>query len=154
MNAINCDDPEARCAEGNLFRFNGEDASFVVEGLVNGQSTGPLPHGERMILPNTLAGTTNSLAIKLRGTTYDICSLNDMNISQPQDVGVLVSEVPQGALAHHALLVARRAPRSASARGHAPVVRDRTDGEEPHLVDRPQHDDPDEWQQWIQRVIP
>ena len=97
MNAINCDDPEARCAEGNLFRFNGEDASFVVEGLVNGQSTGPLPHGERMILPNTLAGTTNSLAIKLRGTTYDICSLNDMNISQPQDVGVLVSEVPQGA---------------------------------------------------------
>ncbi|MEL6563847.1 MAG: hypothetical protein AAGK30_01560 [Pseudomonadota bacterium] len=97
MNAINCDDPEARCAEGNLFRFNGEDASITVEGMVNGQSTGPLPHGERMILPNTLEGTTNTLAIKLRGTTYDICSLNDMNVTQPQDVGVLVSEVPQGA---------------------------------------------------------
>lgn len=97
MNAINCDDPEARCAEGNLFRFNGEDTSLTVEGLVNGQSTGALPHGERMILPNTLEGTTNTLAIKLRGTTYDVCSLNDMNITQPQDVGVLVSEVPQGA---------------------------------------------------------
>ena len=97
MAAINCDDTEARCAEGNLFRFNGEDASMTVEGLVNGQSTGPLPHGERMILPNTLEGTTNRLAVKLRGTTYDICSLDDMNITRPQDVGVLVSEVPQGA---------------------------------------------------------
>ncbi|QUJ78134.1 hypothetical protein KDD17_17485 [Sulfitobacter albidus] len=93
MNAINCDDSEARCAEGNLFRFNGEDANFTVEGLVNGQSTGPLPHGERMILPNTLAGTTNTLAVRLRGTTHNICNLNDFNITSPQDVGVLISEV-------------------------------------------------------------
>ncbi|WP_299692256.1 hypothetical protein [uncultured Tateyamaria sp.] len=97
MAAINCDDPEARCADGNLFRLNAENASLTVEGLVNGQSTGALPHGERMILPNTLDGTTNTLAVKLNGTTHNICSLDDMNITRPQDVGVLISEVPQGA---------------------------------------------------------
>lgn len=97
MVAINCDDPEARCAEGNLFRFNSESGGMTVEGMVNGQSTGPLPHGERMILPNTLPGTANSLSLRLQGTTHEICNLNDMNITQPRDVGVLVSEVPVGA---------------------------------------------------------
>lgn len=94
MAGILCDDPEARCAQGNFFRFNGENSDLVVEGLVNGQSTGPLPHGERIILPNTLSGTTNQLSVRLRGTTYDICDLNDMAISKPEDVGVMISELP------------------------------------------------------------
>ncbi len=98
MAAIPCNDPLANCEEGNLFRFNGENVSGVVEGAVNGMSTGPLPHGQRMILPNTLSGTVNSVDLKINGTTLPVCTgLQEFNLARPQDVGVLLSEIPENA---------------------------------------------------------
>lgn len=97
MNAITCDDPLARCDEGNLFRVN-STTPLSFEGRVNGAGTGVLPMGERMLLPHSLPRTANSLEVILNGTTYPICSrVQDFNLSKPQDLGVLLSEVPQDA---------------------------------------------------------
>jgi hypothetical protein len=98
MNAINCDDPLARCQEGNLFRVNTQSGSLVAHGIVNGKDTGVLPHNQRMLLPNSLKGSVNSLSMKLNGTTYPICSnVEQLSLSKPQDLGVLLSEIPQDA---------------------------------------------------------
>ena len=97
MAGLVCNDPLARCIDGNLFRLNAEDTSGVVEGRVNGMSTGPLPHGERIILPNDLQGTRNALDLVVNGTTYPLIeNLHDYSVTQPQDVGVLLSELPPG----------------------------------------------------------
>lgn len=98
MVAINCDDPLARCEEGNMFRANSSTLRGTVEARVNGLSTGPLPHGERMILPNDLAGTTGQLDLILGGQSYPICErLQDYNFTQPRDLGLLISEVKDDA---------------------------------------------------------
>lgn len=97
MNAINCDDPLARCDKGSLFRVN-STTPLSFEGRVNGVGTGVLPMGERMLLPNSLPRTANSLEVILNGTTYPICSrVQDFNLTKPQDLGVLLSEVPEDA---------------------------------------------------------
>ncbi len=94
MSGVLCDDPLARCDDGNLFRLNSENFNGVFEGSVNGKSTGPIPHGERFILPNILPDTTNSLRVSLNNTTFPVCErLQDFNISSPKDVGVTLSEV-------------------------------------------------------------
>ena len=98
MVAINCDDSLARCEEGNMFRANSSTLRGTVEARVNGLSTGPLPHGERMILPNDLAGTTGQLDLILGGQSYPICErLQDYNFTQPRDLGLLISEVKDDA---------------------------------------------------------
>lgn len=98
MVAINCDDPLARCEEGNMFRANSSTLRGTVEARVNGLSTGPLPHGERMILPNDLAGATGQLDLILGGQSYPICErLQDYNFTQPRDLGLLISEVKDDA---------------------------------------------------------
>lgn len=95
MGAIPCNDPLARCEDGNLFRVNLESVSGTVEGRVNGQSTGPLPHGQKMILPNDLPGTAGSLDLVVNGQTFPVCSgLETYTQARPQDVGMLFSEIP------------------------------------------------------------
>src|SRR5690606_24801894 len=40
-------------------------------------------------------GTANSLEVVLNGTTYPICSnVQDFRLTRPQELGVLLSEVP------------------------------------------------------------
>ncbi|WP_414897223.1 hypothetical protein [Rhodovulum sp. YEN HP10] len=100
MTTVNCDDPLARCEMGNLFRVNSPSGGLLMEGVVNGEATGILPSGERMILPNTLTGTTNRLDVILNGTTYPVCSrLQEFTYSRPQDLGVLLSEIDENAKA-------------------------------------------------------
>ncbi len=94
MVAIPCNDPLAQCQVGNLFRMNAENASGTVEGRINGISTGPLPHGQKMILPNDLAGTANRLELVVNGTTYPVCDgLQDYARATPNDTGLLFSEI-------------------------------------------------------------
>ncbi len=94
MVAIPCNDPLAQCEVGNLFRMNAENASGTVEGRINGISTGPLPHGQKMILPNDLAGTANRLELVVNGTTYPVCDgVQDYPRATPQDTGMLFSEI-------------------------------------------------------------
>lgn len=101
MVAVNCEDPLARCEEGNMFRTNSSTIRGTVEARVNGLPTGPLPHGERMILPNTLAGTTGQLDLIVGGQSFPMCErLQDYNFTQPRDLGLLISEVKDDASAN------------------------------------------------------
>ena len=80
--------------DGNLFRANLENGSGTIEGRVNGLSTGPLPHGQKMILPNDLPGTVGSLDLVVNGQVFPVCGgLETYTQSRPQDVGMLFSEI-------------------------------------------------------------
>ncbi|TQM90530.1 hypothetical protein [Roseinatronobacter monicus] len=96
MNARACNDPLQRCDSGNLFRLNAANLNTSVEGIVNGNSTGPLPDGRVYKLSNTLAGTRGRLECKIGDNTYTVFEDIEPYRNTPEDVGMLISEVPDG----------------------------------------------------------
>ena len=96
MNPRACNDPLQRCDQGNLFRLNAANLNVAVEGVLDGRSTGPLPDGRVYKLPNTIAGTRGRLECRIGDKTYPIFDDVQPYRNQPEDVGMLISEVPDG----------------------------------------------------------
>lgn len=94
MNPRACNDPLQRCDQGNLFRLNAANLNVAVEGVLDGRSTGPLPDGRVYKLPNTIAGTRGRLECRIGDKTYPIFDDVQPYRNQPEDVGMLISEVP------------------------------------------------------------
>lgn len=88
------DDPDCGCEQGNLFLADFPMGSAVPGELsfsVNGAETGPLPTGEILTFPNTLAGTTSTLAVSVGSRDIELIeNIDDYNVVRPEDVGVYV----------------------------------------------------------------
>lgn len=90
----NADEADCGCEQGNLFLADFPIGSSIPGELsfsINGAETGPLPTGEILRFPNTLAGTTSTLAVTVGNRDIDLIeNLGDYNIVRPEDVGVYV----------------------------------------------------------------
>ncbi len=92
------DAADCGCDQGNLFIADfplGRGPSVPLNFSVNGAPTGPIPTGEVFKFPNTLQGTTSTLAVTVGDREIELIeNLGDFNVVRPEDVGVYVGPLP------------------------------------------------------------